>query len=216
MAAREGNLKIIKIFVEADRQCVNLRGRGGNTALHYAASAKYITETHFEVIKFLLECGADGLIKNDKSKSAYDVCSKHGKYANQTKDTLDKCLLGYCTWLNAPSSEDDIIQKEKAKEGENYPDLFNFDIQEYKKKSVEVMADKMMVTPPKAKLRNTENETRKTSQHAGPIPTIRSPSSSLDYAIHSESKNNYKFGAVQTPNHIALLGVLVVNHPRVF
>ena len=75
VAAREGNLKIIKIFVEADRQCVNLRGRGGNTALHYAASAKYITETHFEVIKFLLECGADGLIKNDKSKSAYDVKS---------------------------------------------------------------------------------------------------------------------------------------------
>ena len=78
------------------------------------------------------------------------------------------------------------------------------------------MADKMMVTPPKAKLRKTENETRKTTQHAGPIPTIRSPSSSLDYAIHSESKNNYKFGAVQTPNHIALLGGISSKSPQSF
>ena len=40
VAAREGNLKIVKIFVEANRQCINLRGRGGNTALHYAASGE--------------------------------------------------------------------------------------------------------------------------------------------------------------------------------
>ena len=216
VAAREGNLKIVKIFVEANRQCINLRGRGGYTALHYAASAKYITETHFEVIKFLLGCGADGLVKNDKSKSAYDVCSKHGKYANQIKDTLEKCLLGYCTWLNAPSSEDDNIQKEKVNGEENRPDLFNFDIQEYKKKSVEVMAGKMMVTPPKTKLHKTSNETRKTTERAGPIPTIRSPSSSLDYAIHSDSKNNYKLGAAQNSKDTAFFGGIGSKFPKSF
>ena len=59
IAAREGHLKLVKIFVEANSNCINLKGRGGNTQLHYVASAKYITERHFCVIEFLFKKGAD-------------------------------------------------------------------------------------------------------------------------------------------------------------
>ena len=78
--------------------------------------AKYITEEHFSIVEFLLKKGADGLIKNDKSKSAYDVCSKRGKYAQKVKDTLDKCLLGYCTWLSDGSKS----QKPEMKKYQTY------------------------------------------------------------------------------------------------
>ena len=177
VAAREGHLKIVKIFVEANPECVNLKGRGGNTPLHYVASAKYITEKHFSVVEFLLRKGADGLIKNDKSKSAYDVCSKRGKYAQKIKDTLDKCLLGYCTWLVDDSKNQ---KNEDKKQGDDADEiLLDFDIKEYKEQSAYIYNNNVL-------------RSQSATVDSKPPHQLRSPSSSIEHMSPVNINKNEK------------------------
>jgi hypothetical protein len=177
VAAREGHLKLVKIFVEANPECINLKGRGGNTPLHYVASAKYITEKHFSIVEFLLRKGADGLIKNDKSKSAYDVCSKRGKYAKKVEDTLDKCLLGYCTWL----VDDSRNQKNEGKKKGDDTDkiLLDFDINEYKEQSAYIY-------------NNNVRRSQPATVDSKPPQHLRSPSSSIEHISPTKINKNKK------------------------
>ena len=190
IAAREGHLKLVKIFVEANSNCINLKGRGGNTPLHYVASAKYITERHFCVIEFLLKKGADGLIKNDKSRSAYDVCSKRGKYAQKARDTLDKCLLGYCTWLNADDNNSNDQNKKEEEEEENN-DLLTFDINEYKEQGADIFINKVLRSPSASIDSNNSNSlnnslSRRYSQQ------VRSSSASIDHKMNNSDRKKQR------------------------
>ena len=92
VAASEGHYNIVQLFLEAERGCVNLRGRGGNSPLHFAASARTLTLEHFRTVECLLSHGANGLLKNDKCRSPFDVCSEKGAFAKKIKERLDQCL----------------------------------------------------------------------------------------------------------------------------
>ena len=92
VAASEGHYYIVQLFLEAERACVNLQGRGGNSPLHFAASAKTLTQEHFRTVECLLSHGANGLLKNEKCRSPFDVCSENGAFAKKIKERLDQCL----------------------------------------------------------------------------------------------------------------------------
>eukprot|EP00945_MAST-04E_sp_MAST-4E-sp1_P006563 g6563.t1 len=93
VACNEGHLEVVKLFVKLNNEAINFPGRGGNTPLHFAASPPKLAKEHYDTIVFLLENGADGLKKNDRNRSPFDVCSARGPFSKQTKKKLDGILL---------------------------------------------------------------------------------------------------------------------------
>lgn len=64
-AAVEGNLSEVKNALAADPSLINVRGDRGRTPLHFAAGGG-----HKEVVKYLLEQGADPLAEDENGDPA--------------------------------------------------------------------------------------------------------------------------------------------------
>jgi len=81
-AANNGAYKVLKelLRTEEGKATINMKGRGGNTALILATTAKVTPKKRLEMVKKLLNKKADPNIKNRKGKTALF-------YARQEDDT---------------------------------------------------------------------------------------------------------------------------------
>eukprot|EP00163_Fabomonas_tropica_P006318 TRINITY_DN158_c0_g1_i3.p1 TRINITY_DN158_c0_g1~~TRINITY_DN158_c0_g1_i3.p1 ORF type:complete len:206 (+),score=38.73 TRINITY_DN158_c0_g1_i3:508-1125(+) len=73
-ASSLGDLRIVKALIQADKSNVSARTSSGNTALHYAAS-----KGHEDVVKFLIESGADVDALDDYKATALHRAAARGR-----------------------------------------------------------------------------------------------------------------------------------------
>ena len=73
-AAEKGNLSVLKSFVEHKRCNINIRDETGSTALIWASC-----EGHLEVVKYLVEKGADLEAKDNEGWTALMLASYYDR-----------------------------------------------------------------------------------------------------------------------------------------
>lgn len=71
-AVLHSNLEAVKALVLANFN-INMRDKKGNTALHYALSKSTMNENDIEIVKFLIDNGADVLAENYNGHTPNDV-----------------------------------------------------------------------------------------------------------------------------------------------
>ena len=67
-ACYEGNLGMVKFLVVMDNTIINEKDTYGDTPLHAASSFNKI-----DIVKYLIESGANRTIKNNKGKTFLDI-----------------------------------------------------------------------------------------------------------------------------------------------
>lgn len=77
--ASEGNLSALRALVEADPNLVKVRGPRNGTPLHFAAG-----KGHKDVVKYLLQKGADPHAMDDDGYTAADIAGQEGQNAVAT------------------------------------------------------------------------------------------------------------------------------------
>lgn len=97
--ALDGNLQGVKLLVALGADC-DKKGRGGWTALHYAASEGYIA-----IVRYLLSHGANVRIKNNEQKFPVEITEDEGILKLLYRATVASTPLDILHNANSRTSE---------------------------------------------------------------------------------------------------------------
>ena len=97
--ALDGNLQGVKLLVALGADC-DKKGRGGWTALHYAASEGYIA-----IVRYLLSHGANVRIKNNEQKFPVEITEDKGILKLLYRATVASTPLDILHNANSRTSE---------------------------------------------------------------------------------------------------------------
>jgi len=95
-AAKSGNLKAVRKFLDDNPSLLNARTKVGDTALHWAASCK-----HVEVVRFLLSKSPDVNARNITGSTPLHVACRAGNKA------IVELLIGGKAEVNAKAEDDE-------------------------------------------------------------------------------------------------------------